>query len=120
MGGRGRRLGEVLGGGRLADRGLGCAELGEHLGPQLGGRRLLEGALEVAHGRLWGPGLTRGGTELLDGPGMSAGVAQEEVRGDQLDVLAVDVEEPGRVEVPATAVERRDVLRDRVLDSGCT
>ncbi len=116
VGGPGHRLSEVLGGSCLAERGLGGAELCEYLGPQLGGRRLLEGALEVAHGRLWGPGLTRGGPELLDGPGIGAGVAQQQVRGDQLDVLAVDVEEPGRVEVPAAAIERRDVLGDRVLD----
>ena len=116
VGGPGHRLSEVLGGGGLAERGLGGAELGQDLGPQLGGRRLLERALEVAHGRLRGPGLARGGPELLDGPGIGAGVAQQQVRGDQLDVLAVDVEEPGRVEVAAGAIERRDVLVDRVLD----
>ena len=101
----------------LAERGLGRAELGEHLGPQLGGRRLLERALEVARRpAAAAAGLARGGPELLDDPGIAAGVAQEQVRGDPLDVLAVGVEQPGRVEVPAAAIERRDVLRDRVLD----
>ena len=36
--------------------------------------------------------------------------------GDQLDVLAVGVEQPRGIEVPAAAIERRDVLRDRLLD----
>ena len=64
----------MLGGGRPAERGLGGAELGEHLGPELGGRRLVERALEIADSGLRGAGLARGGAELLDGPLLASGM----------------------------------------------
>ena len=38
------------------------------------------------------------------------------MRGDALDILAVGMEEPGRVQVSARAFEQRYVLLDRVLD----
>ena len=106
----------MVGGRRAAERGLGGAELGEHLGTELGGRRLGERALEVADRGLRGSRLARGGPELLDGPRVRAGMAEQEMRGDPLDVLAVGVQEPGGIEVAARAFEQRDVLLDRVLD----
>ena len=110
------RLGEVLGGGRPSERRLGGAELGQHLGTELGGRRLLERALEIADGGLRGAGLARGGAELLDDPLVASGMPEQQVRRDSLDVGALGVQQPRRIEVAAGALEQRDVLLDRVLD----
>ena len=54
---RGGGLIEVFGGRRPAERGLGGAQLGEHLGAQLRRGRLLERTLEIARGGLRGAGL---------------------------------------------------------------
>ena len=114
-----RRLGgvrEVLGGLGPAERGLGRSQFGEHVGAQLGGRRLLERARQVADRRLGGTRLARGGAQPLDHPRIAAGVRQQQVRGDALGLDPVGVEQPGRVEMAARALEQRDVLLDRVLD----
>ena len=111
-----RRLGEVVGGGGAAEYGLGGSELGEHLGTELGARRLRERSLEVPDRGLRGAGLARGGAQLLDDPLVPAGVAEQQVSGDPLDVIAFGIHQPSGIEVAARAIEQRDVLFDRVLD----
>ena len=112
---RRHRLGEVVGGCDPAERGLGGSELGEHLGTDLGARRLGERSLEVPDRGLSGAGLARGGAQLLDDPLVPAGVAEQQVSGDPLDVSTLGVHQPSGVEVAARALEQRDVLFDRVL-----
>ena len=98
---RRHRLGEVVGGRGPAERGFGRAELGEHLGTELGARRLRERSLEVTDCGLGGTCLARGGAQLLDDPLVPAGVAEQQVRGDPLDVGALGVHQPSGVEVAA-------------------
>ena len=116
-----RRLGgvrEVLGGFGPAERGLGGSEFGEHVGAQFGSRRLFDRTRQVADRGLGGARLARGRAQLLDHPRVAAGVRQQQVRGDALDLDSVGVEQPRRVEMAGRALEQRDVLLDRVLDKG--
>jgi hypothetical protein len=70
----------------------------------------------IADGGLRGAGLARGGAELLDDPLVASGMPELQVRRDSLDVGALGVEQPRRVEVAARALEQRDVLFDCVLN----
>ena len=90
---------QVRGGFRPAERGLGRSELSEHVGPQIGGRRLLERARQVADRGLGGARLARGRAQLLDDPRVPARVREQQVRGDALDLDLVGVEQSRRVEM---------------------
>ena len=101
---------------RLARHGLRAAELEHHVRAEVRGRRLLQGAIEIADGREWVGAAQRdrgGHGQRLHGAGTAhAGRVQQQV-GDALRVVTLVTQDVRRSQVARAALARRLRGHDR-------
>ena len=113
------RLSEMLGGGRPARQRLRSTQRDQHGRAAVGGRRLLQRALQVGDGGVGRAAPHRGGARVLqqrDRPRAAAARRLQQLRRDLLGRRARVVQQLRRALVQQPALPRRQLVVDRVAD----